>query len=417
MLLNYGRKQLSGLAWLRFALAIYLILFHTLPDYADLPAWLYQAVSAGYVSTSTFFVLSGCVLAHAYLNDDGKLRVSRRRFLATRFLTMYPLHVIGFTLASVIMWGQYLANGQVYAVADIPTALKDVNNETLFVLLEPMALGLNALSHLLLLHAWNPLYMTFNIPSWSISTLAFFYLVFAVVGGAVLRVRRPWVLLLLLMVINLLSPVFFILDSNFSSITTGILHTNPLIRLPEFLAGIVLCRLLHDTKRIPLRRPLFILLTMLTVMLIVYAITLFSQAGPAGYYLLHNGALLPLELLLVVLFAGIRKTRIAWLNDLGNRLGNATLSIFILHVPVFFLLSRLFKIILIGLEEGSLQLNTLPLQVKAFNLPFASYPFLIIAIVGISVLCQEKFVLRSRRYLLGNWKNPRSSDQTAGTVA
>ncbi|MEY4427174.1 MAG: hypothetical protein RL535_1472, partial [Pseudomonadota bacterium] len=27
MLLNYGRKQLSGLAWLRFGLALYLIFF------------------------------------------------------------------------------------------------------------------------------------------------------------------------------------------------------------------------------------------------------------------------------------------------------------------------------------------------------------------------------------------------------
>lgn len=413
MLLNYGRKQLSGLAWLRFGLAVYLILFHTLPDYADLPAWMYQAVSAGYVSTSTFFILSGCVLAHAYLSDDGKLRVSVRRFLATRFLTMYPLHVIGFVLASLIMWGQYRANGAVYAVADIPTALKGLNQEALFVLLEPVTLGLNALAHLLLLHAWNPLYMTFNIPAWSISTLAFFYLVFAVAGGAVLSVRRPWLMLLLLMVINLMPPVFFILNSNYSSTATGFLHTNPLVRLPEFLAGIVLCRLLHDAKHIPLRRPLFILLVVLAVALISYTIILLSQAGPSGYYLLHNGALLPLELLLIGLFAGIRETRIAWLNDLGTRLGNATLSIFILHVPLFFLLSRLLKILFISLGQSDMSLGSLSQQIKAFSLPFATYPFLVIAIVVISVLCQERFVIRSRKYFLNNWKNQRHESESA----
>jgi peptidoglycan/LPS O-acetylase OafA/YrhL len=416
MLLNYGRKQLSGLAWLRFALAVYLILFHTLPDYANLPDWLYQAVSFGYVSTSTFFILSGCVLAHAYLGDDGKLRVSVRRFLATRFLTMYPLHIIGFVLAALIMWAQYLTNGTVYGVADIPTPLKDLTNEELFVSMEPMILALNALAHMLLLHAWNPLYLTFNIPSWSISTLAFFYLVFAVMGGAVMRVGRPWILLLMLMAINLIPPIFFIFNSNFNSAVTGFLHTNPLIRLPEFLAGIVLCRLLHDTNRIPLRRPLFILLILLTVMLIMYTITLFNHAGAAGYYLLHNGALLPLELLLVILFAGIRETRIVWLNDLGNRLGNATLSIFILHVPVFFLLSRLIKIMLISIEQGNLHLDTLALQIKTFNLPFVTYPFLVIAIIYISVLCQEKFVLRSRRYLLGTWKNTHTNGQAARTM-
>jgi peptidoglycan/LPS O-acetylase OafA/YrhL len=417
MLLNYGRKQLSGLAWLRFFLAVYLILFHTLPDYANLPIWLYQVVSAGYVSTSTFFVLSGCVLAHAYLSDDGKLRVTARRFLATRFLTMYPLHVIGFILAALIMWGQYHTNGAIYAVADIPTAFKGLNSETLFVMLEPLALGFNALAHLVLLHAWNPFYMTFNIPSWSISTLAFFYLVFAVAGGAVLSVRRPWLMLLLLIVINLIPPIFFIASSNFSSATTGLLHTNPLIRLPEFLAGIVLCRLLHDTKHIPLRRPLFILLMLLALILIVYTITLLSQAGPAGYYLLHNGALLPLELLLVILFAGIRETRIVWLDDLVNRLGNATLSIFILHVPVFFLLSRLLKMVFITLGQDDISLRTLSQQIKAFSLPFVTYPFLVIAIIAISVLCQERFVLRSRRYLLGNLKSPRSEGELIRTAS
>jgi peptidoglycan/LPS O-acetylase OafA/YrhL len=417
MLLNYGRKQLSGLAWLRFGLALYLILFHTLPDYTDLPNWLYQAVSAGYVSTSTFFVLSGCVLAHAYLSDDGELRVSVQRFLATRFLTMYPLHVIGFGLAALIMWGQYLANGAIYAVADIPTALKALNNEALFVLLQPITIGLNAMAHLLLLHAWNPFYMTFNIPSWSISTLAFFYVVFALIGGAVMSVRRPWLMLMLLMVVNLAPPVFFILTSNFSSTATGFLHTNPLIRLPEFLAGIVLCRLLHETKRIPLQRPLFISQVLLTMVLIVYTITLLSQAGPAGYYLLHNGVLLPLELLLVILFAGVRETRIVWLDDLGNRLGNATLSIFILHVPVFFLLSRLLKIMFISLGQADVSLGTLSQQMKAYNLPFATYPFLVIAIITISVLCQERFVLRTRRYILTNWKSQQSKGESIKAVS
>jgi peptidoglycan/LPS O-acetylase OafA/YrhL len=153
MLLNFERKQLSGLVWLRIALAIYLVLFHTLDQIKHLPEWAYHAVSAGYISTSTFFILSGFVLAHAYLNADGQMRIPKRKFLKTRFLTVYPLHVVGLVLAALIMWGQYETKGAVFAVADIPTALIGLTNEEQFIALGPLEIALNALAHLLLLHA------------------------------------------------------------------------------------------------------------------------------------------------------------------------------------------------------------------------------------------------------------------------
>lgn len=406
MLLNYGRKQLSGLAWLRFGLALYLIFFHTIPAYKDLPDWLYQSVSAGHISTSVFFILSGYVLAHAYLDNDGALRISARRFIATRILTVYPLHLVGFALAALVMWVQYRSYGVVYAVADIPQAMAAYSIEPLLIPLDIGGLINNAFQHLTLLHAWNPFYLTFNIPSWSISTLAFFYVFFALWGGTVLRLRYPFWVLLIMVFVNLMAPLSLIANDNYSTAATGFLHTNPLVRLPEFIAGILLCRLLQDRGTVVLTQPQFLGLLALIVSLMVFIIGLSNRYGPAGFYLVHNGVLLPLELLLVMLFAGVRHTRVVWLDDLANRLGNATLSLFILHLPLFYILTRLQKALMLYLNspQNQLDLQSYSQQLKGVSLPFATYPLLIVIIVVIAVFCQERFVLKTRRFLLSPWK-------------
>ena len=406
MLLNYGRKQLSGLAWLRFGLALYLIFFHTIPAYKDLPDWLYQSVSAGHISTSVFFILSGYVLAHAYLDNDGALRISARRFIATRILTVYPLHLVGFALAALVMWVQYRSYGVVYAVADIPQAMAAYSIEPLLIPLDIGGLINNAFQHLTLLHAWNPFYLTFNIPSWSISTLAFFYVFFALWGGTVLRLRYPFWVLLIMVFVNLVAPLSLIANDNYSTAATGFLHTNPLVRLPEFIAGILLCRLLQDRGTVVLTQPQFLGLLALIVSLMVFIIGLSNRYGPAGFYLVHNGVLLPLELLLVMLFAGVRRTRVVWLDDLANRLGNATLSLFILHLPLFYILTRLQKALMLYLNspQNQLDLQSYSQQLKGVSLSFATYPLLIVIIVVIAVFCQERFVLKTRRFLLSPWK-------------
>ena len=413
MLLNYGRKQLSGLAWLRFGLALYLIFFHTIPAYKDLPAWLYQSVSAGHISTSVFFILSGYVLAHAYLDSNGVLRISVRRFIATRILTVYPLHLVGFALAALVMWVQYRSYGVVNAVADIPQAMAAYSTEPLLIPLDTSDILNNALQHLSLLHAWNPYYLTFNIPSWSISTLAFFYIVFALLGGTVLCLRRPFWVLVGLILVNLIAPLTLIAYDNYSTAATGFLHTNPLVRLPEFLAGIVLCRLLQDRRTVFLTQPQFLGLLALITGLMAFIIALSNQYGPAGFYLVHNGILLPFELMLVMLFAGIRHTRIVWLDDLANRLGNATLSLFILHLPLFYILTRLQKALILYFEQQhtSFDLLSYTQQLKEMSLSFATYPILIIIIIVIAVFCQERFVLSTRRMMLSPWKRlPKSAE-------
>ena len=45
-----------------------------------------------------------------------------------------------------------------------------------------------------------------------------------------------------------------------------------------------------------------------------------SNLGPASFYLVRNSAQLPLVLLLVALFAGVRDTKVVWLDEFVLRL-------------------------------------------------------------------------------------------------
>jgi peptidoglycan/LPS O-acetylase OafA/YrhL len=112
-----------------------------------------------------------------------------------------------------------------------------------------------------------------------------------------------------------------------------------------------------------------------------------------------------------MLFAGIRHTRVVWLDDLANRLGNATLSLFILHLPLFYILTRLQKALILYFETQQTPSDLLSYtqQLKDMSLSFATYPLLLLIIVVIAVICQERFVLKTRRLLLSPWKRQAKS--------
>jgi peptidoglycan/LPS O-acetylase OafA/YrhL len=69
------------LTGLRFFLALLVVLYHLgAKPMRDAPAWIGAIVGHGYLAVSAFFVLSGFVLAHTYLDSAGQLRGSRRNF-------------------------------------------------------------------------------------------------------------------------------------------------------------------------------------------------------------------------------------------------------------------------------------------------------------------------------------------------
>lgn len=121
----------------------------------------------GSLMVDFFFVLSGFVIFHSY---GRKLRslTDILRFLFLRIGRLYPLHLAFLLVFLAIEVAKFVAEKKFGLVADKPAFA--VNN------------GYAFLSNLLLIHALGLHHrVTFNIPSWSISTEFYAYVLFAAV--------------------------------------------------------------------------------------------------------------------------------------------------------------------------------------------------------------------------------------------
>ena len=129
-------------------------------------------ISGSFLFVDFFFVLSGFVIAHAYTDrlTDG---VSLKQFMVTRFGRLFPLHA--FMLAAFVAFeGMRMALPAVTGGGEIFTGGTSVGS--LF-------------SNLFLLHGLGfETSLTWNAPSWSISTELFAYLLFGLVTVALGRV-------------------------------------------------------------------------------------------------------------------------------------------------------------------------------------------------------------------------------------
>ena len=163
--------DLRALTTLRFLAALWVVLF-TAWQYLDI-GFVPTAVTKGYLGVEVFFVLSGFILSHVYLEAAGrKDGFSYRGFLWARIARVYPLHLV--TLAGMI------GLGVAATVAGLTVSES---------LLDWRSLP----AHLSLTHAWGlASSAAFNHPSWSISAEWFAYLSFPVFAWAAWRMReRP----------------------------------------------------------------------------------------------------------------------------------------------------------------------------------------------------------------------------------
>ncbi|MDO9588054.1 MAG: acyltransferase [Brevundimonas sp.] len=162
--------DLRALTTLRFLAALWVVLYTAWPhlDVGFVPV----AVTKGYLGVETFFILSGFILSHVYLEAAGQKRFRYGGFLWARIARVYPLHLL--TLFGMIGLGL----AATVAGLSIDGSLTDWR-----------ALP----AHLTMTHAWGlaPL-SAFNHPSWSISAEWFAYLSFPAFAFVAWRLRnRP----------------------------------------------------------------------------------------------------------------------------------------------------------------------------------------------------------------------------------
>lgn len=162
--------DLRALTTLRFLAAAWVVLYTAWPHLAV--GFTPVAVTKGYLGVEVFFILSGFILSHVYLEAAGEKRFTYKGFLWARIARVYPLHLV--TLLGMAALG-VAAGVAGLAVSDSLTDWRALP------------------AHLTLTHAWGLAPTSaFNHPSWSISAEWFAYLSFPAFAFVAWRMRnRP----------------------------------------------------------------------------------------------------------------------------------------------------------------------------------------------------------------------------------
>jgi peptidoglycan/LPS O-acetylase OafA/YrhL len=207
---------LAPLTSVRFFLALGVVLFH-FQLYWTLPTESAGLLNCARLGVDVFFILSGFILTHVYLQGSGA--PDYKRFLAARFARIYPAHL--FILLAMLelvliapMVGVGLEPGR-FNPADFAGTLLLVQA---WFLRETMAL-------------WNG-------PAWSLSAEWFAYLAFPAYAAVALRLRsRPWVVIALAALLFVALDAFY--RTQFGRILPRAEDSLGILRIfPEFLYGI-----------------------------------------------------------------------------------------------------------------------------------------------------------------------------------
>jgi peptidoglycan/LPS O-acetylase OafA/YrhL len=204
-----GRTQLHALTSLRFFAALLVVLFHFGgPLLGHAPKLVANVVAAGYVGVSFFFVLSGFVLAYAYVRLDRSDVGALRAFYAARIARIYPAYLLSIVPIAPFAARSIVADGT-------PDGLGG-------------AIG-SGVAALALLQGWFPVTVgPWNFPAWSLSAELLFYALF------------PFALPLLRKAsLRLSLTLTFVVAIALACVPRGALPI-PFLHVPQFLFGVAL---------------------------------------------------------------------------------------------------------------------------------------------------------------------------------
>jgi peptidoglycan/LPS O-acetylase OafA/YrhL len=175
------RENFPALTGLRFLLASWVILHHLTGKNTMLEAWvgtlpvyLQNVIHNGYLAVGTFFVLSGFVLARSYSSTAWN-RASLIRYGVARIARVYPIYVLSLLLIVPFMFEDLISPGRVAADG----------TRKVFLLA----------NYGLVLQGWTGrLSVNWNTPAWSLSCEIFFYLCFPAAVFLLARTGRAGML-------------------------------------------------------------------------------------------------------------------------------------------------------------------------------------------------------------------------------
>jgi len=339
------KSRLPALTGLRTFAALNLVFFH----FSDPKqfGWLAPVVDNGYTSVSFFLLLSGFILSYNYSDRAASGQMEPGKFWLARFSRLYPVYL--FSL-----------------VVSLGMLALEFRSQT-----RPM-FALGVASTLLLVQGWSPTLSTFwNTPAWTMSTEAFFYLIFP----AVVRWKRPrklgWLLALLgsLWLAGMVCPGLYTWlhpdgDPHPGRYSNGwwirALKFTPPPHLPSFLFGVALADL---NARFPVKSR-WRLACGVGGLAALYFVLAHGERLP--YVFLHDGLLMPLFALAILGLAGKNPLSRIFGFLPFVLLGEASYCLYLLHFNLWTLIH----------DSGALQKTGL----IALD-PWISYLLLVVAAV------------------------------------
>ena len=325
------RPRLPALTSVRFFAALWVAFFHMQAMKAFfLPtAALRQFASIGYAGVSFFFVLSGFILVYTYAGRSTTLRA----FWQARFARIYPALAFALLIAAPGFFYCVLQMRAHNPQLVVPEWSWCASHLTLTIVLT-----------LTLLESWVPqAAFAWNMPNWSLSVEAFFYLAFPFLLPRLARFSRRQLFAIIpigFLVVLACTATYSVLlpegpvDVHTVTSWVNFFKFNPLLRLPEFLMGMAAALLfLRNPGNRRLAWPLLLGGIASTVVLIA--------ASPHIPYLILHTALSAPAFVAIIYGLALRPTGVGFLeHPFFAALGEASYPFYLLHatiIAMFFL--------------------------------------------------------------------------------
>ena len=222
--------KLNQLAGLRGICAWWVVFYHSLALMGNsLPSSIANVIAHGYLAVDLFFLLSGFVIFlsyHASLKNNFPNSIGK--FYWNRLSRIYPLHL-------VMLCGYLMLFAAFYFFSSSGSAPESYTWNTFF-------------QSLFLIHMWIGSDLTWNVPSWSISSEWFVYLFFPLMAFGLRKIRGGVAVHICAIVLS--AVLLFLVYSSNDVISLGAdIPRMALIRtLLEFLMGVLIGSLYVNHK-------------------------------------------------------------------------------------------------------------------------------------------------------------------------
>ncbi|HEI9733281.1 TPA: acyltransferase [Enterobacter cloacae] len=212
----------------------------------------FKYFNLGYAGVTFFFILSGFILTYSFTRslESGGAKFSD--FIMHRIFRIYPVHLL--CLATFVVVSLHYDPG--YAV-DLQKLIKNA------LLLQSFSVA-------------KADYFSFNAVSWSISVEMFFYVCFCFLFFAQKRT-------IVLFTIVVISVSMYLNKNNAlqNDISHWFYYINPFIRLPDFMIGMLMCKLYFGFKKSPSKEFLSIA-EITSVMFVCLSFYIAANGGDLG---------------------------------------------------------------------------------------------------------------------------------------